>query len=358
VTPQFINGFSNGACLQTIQEKYNRLAGTYEVAETYIGDIYGPVENGLLRYTTDYSYGIQDGISSMSLKGDIKGCKYQDILGIRTRYLDFNAFNECLNEYRSITSLSDLNSIELTKSVAEDVNGHSISFDYSYNNDFRPKISITYEISFEYSLDNDTINGSINASVSSKSAYSTTKWPEILSLASSVNLYSIILPAFDVYVANVAPHLMGFPLNPKATSTSRSENELASTLSLSATFSNASIAPFGLDSINESVSITPPLRKYAASPILDGVGEYYIFDLGFKSRGSAVISVDGIGSDSQTSSDTLLILKNTVQGLQAAYLRGKKLVLDAQNYITGNASFGKQQSVSASFSSDGDEFSL
>lgn len=358
ILPAFVSGMGNGVCLQTIGENYDRLNARYEVVEKYFGDRYNTVTDAVLRYTTVFSSGIDDGISTMQVEGNIKGCRYQDLSGIRAKYQAFDAFSEAVNQFERITHRTDLNPIPTTKGVNEDVNNKAISFTYTYNDDLRPRINIVFETDFSYEFENDVVTASISATVSSRAPYSATRWSEVQAVANQVDLYSLVVPGYNVYVNQVAPHLAAFPLNPRPISTSRSQNEFAATASLSATYSNAPTPPLGLDKFNSTVNITPSIHKYNAAPILDGAGDYYIFDLGFRSRGSIEISVNGIGSDSTTPDQTLAILKTQVQNIHIDYFNGARQIMDAQSYTTGNASFGKAQSVQASFSAESTEFTL
>ncbi len=358
ILPAFITGISNGVCLQSIAENYDRLNGTYGVTETYLGDVFGDVTHGVLRYATDFSSGIADGVSEMSVEGELKGCRYQDLNELRNRYLGFNAFNEALNQYRRITNQTNLNFIPVSKGVSEDVNNKIISFSYKYSNDLRPQVNIVYNIEFTYDYEADVVSANISATVSSKAAYSATKWASVLAVANSLNLYSLVVGPYNDYVATVAPHLASFPLNKIPKSSSRSDNEFATTVSLSASFTNEPNAPNGLDVFSSSIAISPALHKYAASPILDGAGQYYIFDLGYVSRGTIEVNVQGVGSENSTSPQTLAILKTQAQNLALDNFAGAKMFLDSQNYSTGNASFGKAASVGATFSAESVEFIL
>lgn len=359
VLPAFISGFSGAACLQTINENTDRLNARYEVVETYVGDIYGNASaSGLLRYSTDFSSGIEDGICQMEVRGDLKGCRYQAISGLRARYAAFNAYSEAVSRFYRIAGRYDLHSDPLTKAVAEDVNARLINFSYVYNDDLRPRVNIIYEIGFDYDFERDTISASISATVSSRAPYTAAKWATVLQVANAVNLYSILVPAYNIYVAEIAPHLAAYPLNPVARSIGRTDNEFICSVVLSASYDNAALPPPGLQSYSPKVNITPSLHKYSPNPILDGAGEYYIFDLGFANRASVQIQVEGVGADNFTPSQTLDTLKSKAQQLRTEYFAGSKMFLDSQSYVTGSAAFNKTASVSVSYSAEQAEFSL
>jgi len=358
IAPNFISGIQNGVCLQTIAENYDRLNAKYEVTESYLGSLYDDVSQGVLKYSTDYSLSLADGISTMQIQGDLKGCRYQDLAVLRSRYLGFDAFSECVNQFQRITNRSDLNNIPVTKAASEDVNGRMISFNYVFNDDMRPKINITIGVNFAYNFEADEVSATITATVASKGVYDSSRWPEVLQIANSINLYSLIVPYYNAYVAEVAPHLSAYPLKNNPTSTSRSDNQFAASVTLSATFTNGSALPNGLDTLSSTISVKPSLHKYSAAPILDGNGQYYIFDLGYKTRGVININLEGLGNEALNTEGTLAILKTQAQNYQIDYLPGSRKVLDAQSYATGNAAFGRNVSLQAQFSAESTEFTL
>ena len=358
VLPAFISGASNGLCLQQVQESIDRLNGQYEVVESYLGDRYGTASAGLLRYSSEYNSGIEDGISSVKIGGSIQGCRYEDISDLRARYQSFNAYSEASNQFYRITNRADLNPFEVSKGVSEDVNNRTIVFDYLYDDDKRPKISVVYSIDFEYSYEEDVISARISATITSRAEHSTHRWADILAVANSVNLYSLVMPAYQTYVQQVAPHLAATPLNPREQNQSRSENEYGGSVTLSATFDNRQRPPYGLDVFNSKISVTPSIRKYNAQPILNQTGQYYIFDLGFDSRGTINVTVDGVGADSISPQQTLEILRHQAQSLALSYLSGTKRLLDSRSETTGNVSFGRSISLSAQWSAESAKFIL
>ncbi len=357
VLPAFVSGVSGDVCLQTIHEDYDRLNGKYSIDESYIADAFGTVNGGLLRYTTDFSSGIENGICSMSVKGSIKGCKYQDLSSLRARYAAFDSFSEAVNRFQPITDRTDLNSYPLSKSISEDSTGRVITFEYVYSDDLKPIISIVIEIGFDYDYENDVISANIKATVSSRKFYDSTKWDDVKGVADAVDLLSLLNPVYDDYVAAVAPHLATFPLNTLPNSYSRTDNEFATIITLTASYSNAVVPPLGLDTYSSHISITPALHKFAAQPVLDGetlvaADKYYVFDMGFKSRARAQVEVQGAGVD------PLPILKTAAYNLMIDYFPGTDKIMEAQNNSVSNAPYGKKGSASANYSCEQTEFAL
>ena len=356
VLPAYASGVTGGLCLQSLRESYDRLNGTYSVSENYIGDRYFGVANGFLRYSTAVASG-EDGTSSVSLDGSVRNCKYGTISGLRAKYAAFDAFSAAVQQYKEVTNQTDLNPTPVSKSVSEARNGSLISFSYSWNNDSRGPVVVEYQTNFDYSFEEDLVSADVSATVFSKDPYSSGKWSEVLAVADSILLYPIAAAEYSSFVAQVAPHMAATPLSPYKTSESRSEDEYNCRVQLSESYNNAARPPVGFETLSSSIRVAPAIHKYSASPILDGTGSYYLFDLGYKNRASVDIQVVGIGSYDNSDSITGA-LKYKVESLRADYFQGTEMLLESQSIITGNNSFGKQSSISAQFSADQDAFSV
>lgn len=355
VLPAYASGVTGGLCLQSLRENYDRLNGTYSVSESYIGDRYFGVSNGFLRYSTSVNSG-EDGQCSVSLDGSIRNCKYGTISGLREKYSAFDAFSAAAQQYRDVTTLTDLNPIPVSRSVSEARNGVSLSFSYLWNNDTRGPIVVEYQTNFDYSFEEDLVSADVSATVYSKNPYSSGKWQQVLDFGEGINLYSIAAAEYANFVAQAAPHMAATPLSSQKLSESRSEDEYNCRLQLRESYNNAPQPPLGFVSQVSSIRVSPALNKYSASPILDGAGQYYLFDLGYKTRASIDVQVAGIGNDSSSPSSTLDGLKYRVETLRADYFQGTEMLLESQSVSTGNNSFGKQSSVAAKFSAEQSAF--
>jgi len=353
VLPAFIS-FNNTVCLNEINQIADRINGRYEVKEKYISDQF---DNGagILRYTSEYAYSPENGLTTVSIRGDIKGCLGQSIDSLRLRYKAFNAFNEAVNQLKKASGKSNLNQIPLSKSVAEDSNNGVITFEYVYNDDFRPQISISYDFSFEYDYESDVVSVQVEATIAARGAYSSDLWNQIKS--TNIDLYSIASQAYRDYLQIVAPSLSDIPLNPNPVSISRTENELQSRLVLSATFNNLPVPPVGLDKFDYTVTVSPAIRQYAPYPILDKNGEYYIFDLGFVRRGNCSIEIAAHTDENTSIEEVLPDIKNRILTIQNDVLPGTKKTLENQS-ISKSITDARSLSISAVYGAEQSEFSI
>ena len=349
VFPAFISTINLNPCYQTVAESVDRINNAYEVKESYLADIYSSGA-GILRYTTDFSSGIIDGISRISLKGEINGCKSNTIAQLRSRYSNFSGFNEVLNVFKKITNRTDLNPIPKTKTVAEDFTNLNLSFSFLWDDS---QLGLTWfdpTISFEYNFETDVISASIDGVIGSIEPIEV-RWQKINDLANNIDLYSMIVPYYTEFVNRNAPHLSGFLLNPNPISSRRSESEFSSQIAIGATYSNSNIPPFGLREFDYSINVVPAIKKYSANPILNGEGAYDIRDLGFNNRAVCSINLQGIADDTHSQNDALAILKQQAFRLRGKYISGTQIHLNDQRVSIGNSSFSKAASVEAQYTS-------
>ncbi len=355
VLPAFISGMDANICLQTVAETSSRLDGTYEVRESYISDIFG-TGVGVLRHSTEFASGIEDGISTITVEGNIQGCKYQDLASLRSRYSGFNAYNEAVNQFFRVAGRTDLNPNVKSKSVTEDQTNKVINFTYVYDDDLRPRIVIIYSIDLQYDFENDIISVGVSAEVYSRGQFTSTRWSEVLAVANSINLFSIAVPAYNTYVLEVAPHLAGFPLNPNATTTSRSENEFAARVVISETYTNKPLPPPGLKEFEYTLNFTPSIHQYDLSPLLDAQKDYFGTDKGYATRARCQISAQSIGLETITPEVAIEIGKTEILRLQNEYFPGTIKTLDSQQISHSNSSLDRAFSVNAEYSAEQPEF--
>lgn len=356
ILPAFATGVNFSPCLQQIQENIDPFNSTYEIKESYTTDIYQS-GYGILRFTTEFNSGIEDGISTLSLRGAINGCKNGSVSMLRTRYADFNALSEAVNQYRKITTFTDLNPIPVSKGVSEDTSSLNLSFSYLWNNSKAPITYFDYRVEFEYNYEEDIITASIDGSIVSRHPIAE-RWNVVKNFANNLDLYSIILPFYYEYVSIVAPHLSVFPLNIVPLSKRKSTNEFAASISLGATFDNSNVRPYGLRNFDYSVRVSPAIRRYNAAPLLDGQGEYVIFDLGYARRATCSINLQGVGDDNVTADQTEQILKNQAFKIQTQYLSGVRKHLQSQVVGKSNDNFNKNVTIQGVWSAESPIFNF
>lgn len=357
VLPHFINYSNSSACLFDVSESIDRLNARYQVNETYIHDVHGVANSSILRHTTEYDFNVDNGISTVRLNGNIEGCKNGAIETLRTRYSSFDAFNEAINQFRRITNRSDLNSTPIAKGVAEDTSLRKLSFSYIYNDDSRPITFFDYRVSFNFDYENETIGASIDGIVSSRETIAN-RYLKVKEVASQINLLSIIQPLYLDYVNSVAPHLINYPLNPNPISARKSENEFEATIGLGASYSNAPLLPSGIKALEYQMEFSPAINKFVPTPVLDGDGQYIVYNMDYLRRARFSVNIRAVGDDNFNQDQVESVVKNQILALKAQYFNGKRQNLDQQKINKTNDVFSKVVSAQASFSAEQIEFTF
>ena len=358
VLPQFISLCSGVIpCLRTISESINRLEATYSITESYVSD---PTQSGagVLRYTTDYNSGIEDGISTVSVKGDLQGCRVDSITGLRARYQTFDVLGAAINAYNVSTNLIDLNPEYLSSGVEENPFAKKLSFDVLFNNDKTASVYFDYKTTVNTDslkeLSSINFDGTIRGRGDLK-----TRYQRVLQFYSGVNVWGYIYDAYTGYgLTN--------PLNPNPTSSGTTFNSFAGEININVTLDDRPIPPSGLNKFDFTIAITPAIEQYSSKPLLVPEKDilllnnegYVIFDLGYANR--YIISINGAA---QVSANTTLVqginvIKTNLNGLSASYGAGLRKTLDSQSFTTGNAAASKAVSFNSSWSCEAAKFTI
>lgn len=356
ILPAFIKYCYINPCLKSQSESIDRLNAVYSVEEKYTTDLkYSGV--GILRYTADYSSGIQNGISAIDIKGSIDGCRNQTIASLRQRYYDFDAYSTAIVHYSGIANAIDLNPTPLSSGISEDTINKKINFDISFDNDKMPKTIFSYSASFEYDYLTDYITASIQGNISSKS-HLKERWSNVLSYYSGVNLYSLLLPKYVEYANSIQNGLGNYPLNPNATSSGVSFNEYTAEIGLNATYTSRPTPPDGFSLFEYSMNFVPSINQYSNVPCLDGQGTYTVFDLNYANRALLSMNIQSIKKENIGYDEGVSRIKNEVNYLRNKYFQGQKTILESQSISKSNKSFENNINCSASFSCQQSTFSI
>lgn len=140
----------NPPTLVSINERINRLNGSYSVIENYVFDQHF-TGMGLLRYKTDISYDKFD-FTNVQINGELLGGKSVSLPDLRNRFKGLNLWNLAFNDYYSVSSTADLNSIPITNSITENQNENKIIFNAAYDNNNRPLVYVVTEAEYKNSF--------------------------------------------------------------------------------------------------------------------------------------------------------------------------------------------------------------
>lgn len=349
--PAFVAAHSGATpILTTIKETIDRFNNSYSVDETWTYDP-GVTGNGILRYSTAISSGVEDGTTQVTLNGSIEGGLNSNISNLRSRYSSVNFYNLASGALANFSNES-LYVTELTSEVTEDPFNNKIDFSRTYDNNPEPNPYFVFSIT-------TNINkiGKSSASIEGTFKYrgsclcgSETGWVAMESSANNFDYYSLV-------IAKWVARGMTSALSPNATSRSITKNKNACEISVSLSYDEVILSvPSDLEYINATVSTTPSIRQYDGKPVFQ-LGEWYITNLGYKNRSKFSINGDARIKPCSSQSNGLSSLKNYLNTLGNSIILGTNPIMESCE-ITEGESDKKLINFSVSWSAMGSEFQI
>lgn len=340
VSPYFIN-YCTGAtlCLDTIKEdNINRFEQTYGITETYILDLYHG-GGGYIRYSVNYECNVLTALATLNLNGEVKSCKNSDLATLRSKYSSFNPFSAAVTAYQEACGRTDLNPDANSFGLTEDPYSKKIAFNYSYDNDFNPKVY------FEYSTDskideNDITTVEVKGVIKGRGDLKT-RWSAVENFYNSLNLFTLAAQAYNDFVGIVV-----YPLNPKQLSFSLSKNQFISEISLAASYNNKTLSSNKFQDLDYSIAIVPAVNRVKSLALVNLPGSscnsfWYSVFLGFASRSQISINGRAVGACSNSSyNSTLAEIKNVVNGELLNLYSANGTFLEKNNVSQSNESHG------------------
>lgn len=343
IQPIFISGVNSGTfCLLSLNETIDRFNGTYTLTENYINDL-ARTGYDVIRYTTTIDSG--SNLMSVRLAGTVEGCG-QNITGARNAFANINMPAVAAKSYSYTFGMTNLNPIPLTQSFTEDPFNSTISFDYSFNNDNSPEISFDYVVGLSVGT-NGFITATIQGTVRARGGTLPSKLARTQTYAATVSLYNLVLPFYNTFDASSI-----VPLNPVATTQGQANNQSDGTVELNATYTNEVKASDVLDRFDYTLNFLKAVEKVDSKPILGGLGNYSLVDLGYANRAALSINGNAVVNSNYSSDAGVAAVKSKAIALLAQYGRFGAIALD-QNSVTTNRFDDKVLSFAFSWSFDG-----
>jgi hypothetical protein len=287
VYPTMISGVSpSNFCLLTQTESIDRFNGTYSLTEEYSNDL---ARNGYgtIRYSAEIVSG--DNLITVSLNGSAQGCN-RNITGARAAFQNLDKTAIALKQYQSAFNRNDLNPLPTNQTFNENPFTAEVNFAYSYDNSNLPSVWFDYEVGMSVGTDG-LITANINGTVYARGGDVASKLSRCQAYAQTINLYDLVLPFYGPFDVSST-----VPLNTTPVTNGQSNNESNGTVALNATFNNRSSEYSAFEDFDATVTVSQPVTRYDAQPVLNGLGVYSVVNLGYTTRkrvsvnGSAVVS--------------------------------------------------------------------
>ena len=327
----------------TIEEKIDRINGTYAIIERYTSDLTRS-GYGLLRYSTNIASGAN--LISVGVQGSIEGGN-RDITDTRNVFSGFSIYGAASNAYAQLMQEKDLNQYPLTQRITEDIYNTKISFDYLYDNDPSPQSIFDYTVSL---TSGNNITASIQGDIKVRGGDVLQKFTNAMNYAGTLNLYNIVIPYYNSFypyaIAGTAGNAASHPLNPIPLSSGIRSSLVDGTVSIFANFDNRdTISPI-FDNFKYTINIVPPVQKVDLQPTVDvlgnfnNVGQYSMSDLGYVNRTSFNIKGTALTNESISPAMGLTQVKQSCVNIFKTY-----------GYVGGNNSptLDKEEAILSRF---------
>jgi hypothetical protein len=312
--------------LLSVSENIDRFGGTYSVTENYRYHD-DPSFNGdfLTRYTISKEKSIEEGITTVSIEGEIKSNKhnYSFENSVNSNQADSDTMEKLRDEFERVdwkakcqtdSGIDELNSDPVTFNTKEDERARVFTFNISFDND----TLYSEALSTGFAKDNAYYDFTLSLQTNEATSISTVGLSGLIKSRGALAekndntealLADLIAPvengpmyaklkaeaqSFYLRMIHTKHPNSVFALTTLPHSVSINKNKFNGTINLSVQFTDKNFYPS--NDILESdyqVSVTPAMNQYSSKPSCNTVGSYMIYDINANSREVVGISVNG-----------------------------------------------------------------
>lgn len=348
VLPNFISDSNiSNSVLKTVSKNVDRLNGACSINESWDYDpVLGGV--GLLRYSSSFGSGSENGIVKVDLAGNLAGGHNVSLDNLRNRMSAIDFYEIASGSYSSFF-LGELNPKELSINIDESPLNNTINFNYSFDNDPRP--NPYFEDSFSLSVDEISAEKIASLTVDFNwrgncKCNGEAGWNELLDAANNFNYYQLAAEKNQYYHSGT--FLKSSPLS---SGISLDKNNCK--VSVSVDFENLDlglIPPEPLHSFDYNIQIKPAIPQYSARPTICK-GYYSIYDLDFCNRAQFSINGSSTVKPCGDLASGALVTKCMIEQIASKYVSGEDIIITSQSFNRNLGGNGREMSFSYSWSS-------
>jgi hypothetical protein len=303
--------------LVSVSENIDRFGGTYSVTENYrYHDDASFNGDFLTRYTISKEKSVEEGITAVSIEGEIKSNKhnYSFENSVNSNQADSSTMGELRKEFERVdwkakcqvdSGIDDLNSDPVSFSTKEDERARLFTFNISFDND----TLYSEALSTGFAKDNAYYDFTLSLQTNETTSISTVGLSGLIKSRGTLddknaNVKSLLAVLIDNNYDTLKDEAQSFyqkiinnttfKLTNLPHSVSINKNKFNGTISLSVQFTDKNFYPS--NDILESdyqVSVTPAMNQYSSKPSCNTVGSYMIYDINANNREVVGISVNG-----------------------------------------------------------------
>jgi hypothetical protein len=312
--------------LRSSKTTVNRFTGECSLEEVVIYNHNNSPEL-LTSCVTSYSVDIKqtDKKVSITISGKLTGDVDYPISDMRSEFVAIDWYAIASAEYEFG---SDLSTKPVEFSTKEDDFKKELSFVITYSNEI---------FSGPYLIDSTTINRNnednsicikFRGVIKSDYGCKDKRLEDIKTYYASLDIESIVAAKYAEYVSPA------IPLNSKTKSRSFSESRSEPSISFEVLYCNLKGEKCGcLDSFDYQLSYKPAIPLYSANPAIEGLGCYYVQDLGINRRSSFSISGTALVSDCCTYERAVEDLRSKINQILAENYTPAERVMDSYSIV-------------------------
>lgn len=329
--------------LYSSQEVIDRFNGTYSWEGNYRKslNLENP-NNCFLNYTIDLNSGIEDGILTVTINGDLEG---NNLNILRTEYNNLNLYNLCSHISNSIFQ-EPLSNRVLSQSVEEVSEENTLNFSAQFNNDYSNEVINNYTVDIEEDSLKCIRTVNFNTNISCKYGDIETKWNKVKEFYKK-EFYpnTIVNKEFEKEFPNKN-------LNPNTISESIKFDQFNAIITYSAQYSDKP-HPYSEDILNfsSSVSYQPSIEIHVPNTSAFQAREHNIQNLRCSNRSRIEISVTANAKINKNISIAESAVQLEINKLKSNYLNNRNVLLEDRLVSKNNEL--KSVSISETWSFEG-----
>jgi hypothetical protein len=314
--------------LYSTREVVDRFNGTYSWEGNYkkSTNLENP-NNSILNYSIDLNSGIEDGIVTASIDGNLEG---NNLTILRTDYNNLDLYALC-NQASSKIIGEPLSNRPISQFIRENSEENRLDFNSTYNNDYSDQIinNSTVDINEDSLKCIRTVN--LDSRISCKYGDITTRWQKVNEFYKNKFFpYSL---ASEEYLSEFG----AADLNPLPLTESITFDQFNAQITYNAQYSNKTII-FSADILNISSNVTfiPSIFIHAANTSAFTPREHNIQNLRCANRSSLQISVNATAKMNKNISIAENAAQSEVNRIKSNYTNGRANLLLEDRLVNKN----------------------
>jgi hypothetical protein len=331
--------------LYSSQEVIDRFNGVYSWEGVYKKslNLENP-NNCLLNYSIDFNSGIEDGILTSTINGNLEG---NNLNILKQEYNNLNLYNLCSTVSNQLFK-EPLSNKPVSQSVSEINEENKISFASTFNNDYSDEIINNYTVDIKEDILKCLRTVNITAEISCKYGDIETKWQKV------EGFYKTQFRPSDIINQEFKKEYPSNNLNPTPLTESISFDQFNAKINYSAEYSDKQVS-YSADILNltANVSYTPSIKIHVPNTSAFTPREHNIQNLQCANRASVQISVVAIAKINKSISIAESAALNELNRIKSNYTSGKPNLLLEDKLVSRNNDI-KSVSLSETWTFDGE----